>query len=176
MISVNQDIIELSRKNPGEKIQPTGKRPEKPGQKIQPTGKRPEISLFQSDIGYCALNSLLNLTTIPPYLIKMVKGEGSSYPVKALATLTNTKSEWPVMLTKVKDVQDVNLLSYLVCQEKGTFILAFQGHCISYDTKRGLIPTDPKYPNILEFTELSLSKLEISKLDLVYLIEKRHRK
>ena len=157
----------------------------KPGQKVMLTGKRRRCDvlelpagdglLYQDREGYCSLNAVRNLVTLPEELVDAIKKEGPMYSHTAMSRQIHRSVGCPIRLDKVKCSMDK--LRFLQGQTEGLFVVYFEGHCLSWDANRRVIlDTDPMYPDMLAIDDKTIEMLNIRNVSTVYRIVTRGRK
>jgi hypothetical protein len=165
LISFGEEFLqELRDVRPGQKVMMTGKRRRSVNSFIEPTGV-----LHQDRNGYCALNAVLNLVTLPVELVRAIRQKGPQYSHTAMSRQITRCAGCPVKMEKVKGQLDK--IAFLRQQTQGLFVVYFQGHCLSWNANESLISdTDPGFPEPLTITDSNIALLMIHRIELVYAI------
>jgi len=162
----------------------------RPGHTVRMTGKRrktcegvPDTSdlltndsrvPYQDSEGYCTLNSVRNLTWLPPTLVTTILAHGPTYSHTDMSRVLLQTAGCPMRLEKVKGVKDK--LLFLLSQRSGKFLVYFQGHCLSWDATNGrVLDTDPEFPVPLPATAETICLLRIVNVTLLYRLVDKNR-
>jgi hypothetical protein len=168
LVNFGADFLrELRDVLPGRKVQLTGKRKRRRGEYVALVGRTPTGVLHQQLDGYCALNAVRNLVTLPDELVRAIQDKGPLYSHTTLSRQLIQFKGCPVRLEKVKGQLDK--LAFLYAQTQGLFLVCFHGHCLSWNaTERLLCDTDPRFPEPLAITAANVALLQIQHINLIY--------
>ena len=158
-------LRELRDVLPGRKVLLTGRR--RRGEYVAPVNSKSTGVLHQQLDGYCALNAVRNLVTLPDELVRAIQDKGPLYSHTTLSRQLIQFKGSPVRLEKVKGQLDK--LAFLYAQTQGLFLVCFQGHCLSWNATECLLSdTDPRFPEPLAITAANVALLQMQHIDIIY--------
>ena len=130
---------------------------------------------FQSSVGYCALNSVALLCTLPLALYERIHAMGASTQLEQVSKVLNGPA-MPCQLHRPRDanrrkLNNTQLLPWLKEQTSGQYAVEFDGHCVAWDADAQVI-TDTDAGEPVSITPENIQLLGIRTVELCYRVQR----
>ena len=177
MDGIDQDKLDEAQKRKGKRVKLTGSRcgatPERSGSMVpchlELGSVRHPVVKHQEKDGFCALHSVANAILLPQRLYDFIRDKGCLFELEGVRALINEQTGTPCQLHRIPGVQKTDLLVWLRRQNKGIFVVEFNGHCVTWDAGSQLIiETDPGFPVPISITDQNLAKLGIEVVEKAF--------